>query len=115
MYGENNDTRQVRSVQNAHVIDCVPHQLKSLANYRGAANIYLATPLREYLKEHALIIPGDWPSQFCQRQLAYNEFDASPLRNTTPTMGPLHVSLNAQENVIKKFIIFSGAIQPPIP
>ena len=106
MYGENNDTRQVRGVQNAHVIDCVLYQLKSLANYRGAASIYLATPLREYLKEHALIIPGDWPSQFYQRQLAYNEFDASPLRNTTPTMGPLHVSLNAQEKVIKRFIIF---------
>ena len=116
MYGEHNDVRQIRTVRNAHLIDCTPQPLKSLANYRGAAAIYLATPVREYLKKHTVLIPGDWPSQFYQRQLAYNEQPDSPLRNTTPTMGPLHVSLNAQENVVCKFIFFfSGIIPSPLP
>ena len=106
MYGEHNDVRQIRTVRNAHLIDCTPQPLKSLGNYRGAAAIYLATPVREYLKKHTVLIPGDWPSQFYQRQLAYNEQPDSPLRNTTPTMGPLHVSLIAQENVVCKFIVF---------
>ena len=86
MYGEHNDVRQIRTVRNAHLIDCTPQPLKSLANYRGAAAIYLATPVREYLKKHTVLIPGDWPSQFYQRQLAYNEQPDSPLRNTTPTI-----------------------------
>ena len=110
MYGEHNNARQVRAVANTHLIDCVEHPLKSLTNYRDAAAIYINTPLREYLKQHILLIPGDWPSQFYQRQLAYNEPLNSPLRNTTPTMGPLHVSLNAQENVVLKFITFFHAL-----
>ena len=110
MYGEHNNARQVRAVANTHLIDCVEHPLKSLTNYSDAAAIYINTPLREYLKQHILLIPGDWPSQFYQRQLAYNEPLYSPLRNTTPTMGPLHVSLNAQENVVLKFITFFHAL-----
>ena len=106
MYGENNDIRLVRGVGNAYLIDCVEQDLKSLTNFGQATQIYLNTPLDEYLRHFNVLIPGDWPSQFYQRQLAYNAELHSPLRNTTPTMGPLHVSLNAQENVVRKFIIF---------
>ena len=106
MYGEDNDIRQMRGVQNAHLIDCVQQPLKSYTNYREAAQVYLTTPLQEYLQHYNVIIPGDWPSQFFQRQLAYNELPDSLFRHTIPTMGPLHVSLNGQENVVLKFIDF---------
>ena len=71
--------------------------------------MYLATPLQEYLQPFDILIPGDWPSQFYQRQLAYNEPPGdlgAPFKNTVATMGPLHVSLNGQENVVLKFIDF---------
>ena len=106
MYGEGNNVRQLRGVENTFLIDCTPQPLKSYANYGEAAQIYLATPLAEYLKKIIVLIPGDWPSQFYQRQLSYNTDAHSPLRHTTATMGPLHVSLNAQENVVRKFILF---------
>ena len=109
MYGEHNDVRQIRGVQNAYLIDCVPQPLKSYTNYLEAAQIYLATPLQQYLQQFNVIIPGDWPSQFYQRQLSYNLEEQSPLRNTIATMGPLHVSLNGQENVVLKFITFFKA------
>ena len=110
MYGESNNVRQVRAVANAHLIDCTQQTLKSLTDYRNAANVYLHTALQEYLQQYQLLIPGDWPSQFHQRQLYNNEPQDSLLRNTTAMMGPLHVSLNAQENVVLKFINFFSAI-----
>ena len=106
MYGENNDIRLVCGVRNAYLIDCVEQDLKSLTNLGQATQIYLNTPLDEYLRHFNVLIPGDWPSQFYQRQLAYNAELHLPQRSKTPTMGPLHVSLNAQENVVRKFIIF---------
>ena len=82
--------------------------LKSYGNYGDAAQVYLATPLAEYLKNYNVLIPGDWPSQFYQWQLPYNSDLHSPLRNTTATMGPLHISLNSQKNFVRKFIIFQA-------
>ena len=110
MYGEGNNVRQVRGTANAHLIDCSPQPLKSYTNYRQASAIYLATPLQQYLKQFTILLPGDWPSQFCERQLTHNEPLPSPLCNTTAFMGPLHVSLNAQENVVLKYIIFFKAL-----
>ena len=108
MYGESNNVRQVRGVANAHLIDCTQQTLKSLTDSRNAANVYLHTALQEYLQQYQLLIPGDWPSQFYQRQLSYNEPQDSLLRNTTAMMGPLHVSLNAQENAVLKVLILAN-------
>lgn len=97
----------LRCVQNARLIDCVPQNLKSVTDYQLAASVYLATPLAEYLTEHCIPIPGDWPSQFYQRQMSYaNALLTAGLQNTVASMGPLHVSLNAQENVVMKFMPF---------
>ena len=96
MFGEDNNVRQIRGMANAFLIDCVQQNLKSYGTYGDAAQVYLATPLAEYLKNYNVLIPGDWPSQFYQRQLSYNSDLHSPLRNTTATMGPLHISLNSQ-------------------
>ncbi len=107
MYGNNNDVRQLRCVENAHLIDCVPQALKSFTDYQHAAAVYLYTPLLEYLREHCVVVPGDWPSQFYQRQMSYSANIRPPaLRNTLASMGPLHVSLNGQENVVIKFMPF---------
>ena len=72
MYRNDDNVRLARCVHNARLIDCTPQPLKSVTNYRQAAGVYLQTPLLNYLAEHCLIIPGDWPSQFYQRQMAYS-------------------------------------------
>ena len=110
MHGEGNNVGRVRGTANAHLIDCSPQPLKSYTNYRQASAIYLATPLQQYLKHFTILLPGDWPSQFYERLLAYNEPLPSLLRNTTAFMGPLHVSLNAQETAVLKYIIFFKAL-----
>ena len=106
MYGEHDNIQQLRCVNNAYLIDCVEQSLKSVADYQLAAGVYLQTPVGDYLREHCVVVPGDWPSQFYQRQMAFSPIMQPSLKNTMPSMGPLHVSLNSQENVVLKFLPF---------
>ena len=107
MYGEGNNLRQSRGVENSHLIDCIELPLKSVHNFHQAANVYLNSPLALYLQEYVVVTPGDWPAQFYHRQIAYNEaFQPDCLRIIIPSMGPLHISLNSQEHVVRKHIIF---------
>ena len=107
MYGENNNIRQTRGAQNSHLIDCVQQPLKSVRNFHAVSHIYLGTALSDYLQKYAVLTPGDWPAQFYNRQLAYNEiYKPAMLRNIVPSMGPLHISLNSQEHVVRKHINF---------
>ena len=107
MYGEDNNIRRHRGVQNSLLIDCVEQPLKSVFNFREAANVFLQTPLAEYLDKYCVVTPGDWPAQFYNRQIALNDqFQPECLRNIVPSMGPLHISLNSQEHVVRKHILF---------
>ena len=87
--------RQIRGVLNAHFINCAEQKQKSYANYFEASQVYLALHSRSALK-----------IQYHHLQLAYNLEQMSPLGNTIATLGPLHVSLNGQENVALKFTIY---------
>ena len=99
--------RQRRGVVNCHLIDCIEQPLKSVHHFRQVANVYLDTALANYLEKYVIVTPGDWPAQFYNRQLAYNEqFEPNCLRNIMPSMGPLHISLNSQEHVVRKHIAF---------
>ena len=49
---------------------------------------------------------GDWPTQFFMRQLVYNLDRVSlpaTCKNVVPLIGPLHISLNSRECVLKNF------------
>lgn len=105
MYGENNNLRRTRGLANTHLVDCVEQPLKSVANFRQAGDVFLNTPLADYLEKYAVLTPGDWPAQFYHRQIAYNNiFQPECLRNISPSIGPLHISLNSQEHVVRKHI-----------
>ena len=96
MNSKNKNIRQTRGAQNSHLIDCVQQHLKSVRNFHAVSHIYLGTALSDYLQKYAVLTPGDWPAQFYNRQLAYNEiYKPAMLRNIAPSMGPLHISLNS--------------------
>jgi hypothetical protein len=49
---------------------------------------------------------GDWPTQFFMRQLVYNFAKVSLptiCQNFVPLIGPLHISLNSRECILKLF------------
>ena len=58
--------------------------------------------LAHYLERFVVPLVGDWPCQFYIRQVVYNE----SIHNLIPFIGPLHVSLNARENILLKFYPF---------
>ena len=105
-----NNVRQLRYVEDAY-FDCMQQLLRSTADYKLAAGAYLHTPLLTYLREYRVVTPGDWPSQSYQRQMSYVADSCPPsLHNTLASMGPLHVSLNTQENVVLKFMPFDNIL-----
>ncbi len=55
--------------------------------------------LAHYLERFVVPLVGDWPCQFYIRQVVYNE----SIHNLIQFIGPLHVSLNARENILLKF------------
>jgi hypothetical protein len=49
---------------------------------------------------------GDWPTQFFMRQLVYNFAKVclpTICQNVVPLIGPLHISLNSRECILKLF------------
>jgi len=101
--------------------------LKSAADFLVAMITALACdPLRAYLSESCMPFPADWPAQFYPRQVIYapmadmvtvldQHWDPALhgqrpadthlvyLRNLLPMLGPLHISLNTQEQLIKQY------------
>ena len=145
----------MRQMKGVNLVDFVQLTLKNKNDFEAAFDIALSTKLADYLKLFLLPQPGDWPTQFCSRQIVYetllkftqpvptrpsssatnscNEHTHAvpcsyvPTRqqctiNTSfspnqpailsiiPSIGPLHVSLNAQETVFKDFRGFFGDV-----
>ena len=66
----------------------------------------LSNGLDLYLSSFIAPFIGDWPPQFFMRQLVYNLATVSFLeycQNVVPLIGPLHISLNSRECVLKQF------------
>ena len=88
-------------------MDCIEQPLKNVSIFREAADVYLNTPLSNYLEKYVVLAPGDWPAQFYTRQIACNDvFQPDCPRHITPSMGPLHIVLNSQEHVVRKHILY---------
>ena len=117
------DTRSLRSFKDVFLIDFVKLPLKSKENYEDAFDIVLNTNMREYLSNFIVLMPADWPGQFFPRQIVYEKASQAtttasnvpqgpqgslrhPLTSVIPTLGPLHVDLNADEDIVLGYMPF---------
>ena len=95
------EIRQLRSMDNCKLVDCIEMPLKSHSNFAAAFQIFLDNGLSTYLEKFIVPFVGDWPAQFYVRQISYTSIQHA--NNIMSFLGPLHISLNARENVILKF------------
>ena len=65
-------------------------------------------------------MPADWPGQYFPRQIVYKKarqattsqsnvpqgHSRHPLSSVVPTLGPLHVDLNPDEDIVLGYILF---------
>ena len=76
--------------------------------------------MRDYLSQYLVLMPADWPGQFFPRKIVYQKASQAtpsasnvppgssphPLISVTPTLGPLHVDLNADEDIVVGYLPF---------
>lgn len=83
--------------------------MKSKHDYRDALDHICQTcpDLVQYLNFYAVPAPGDWPTWYYQKKIiAQEDSSNSPYLSLIPEQGPLHVSLNAQEDIIQIYHFF---------
>ena len=126
-YKESDDARLMRRLDNMYLLDFQECKLKNIDGNRTALSILFKTKVRNYCLKYPLMVLGDWPTQFYLRQIVYNRLRKAPSRSSLtpnvfcqpeasyflqmynpelsiiPMLGALHISLNAQENVMKMF------------
>ena len=81
--------------------------------------------MREYLSNYVVPMPADWPGQFFLRQIIYQKVSqatataistvpqgSSPhlLCSVISTLGPLHVDLNADEDIVLGYMPFTRLV-----
>ena len=97
----------MRSMENTKLVDSLHMPLKSYQDILLAFKHMLSNGLEIYLKDFLTPFIGDWPTQFFMRQLVYSLAEVSlpniSCENVVPLIGPLHVSLNSRECVLKFF------------
>ena len=89
----------MKSMANCKLVDCIKLPLKSFDNFPSALDYLFENGLSLYINKFLVPLIGDWPCQFFVRQVVFNE----GIYNLVPFIGPLHISLNARENVVLKF------------
>ena len=93
-------------MENTKLIDSFHMLLKSYDDILAAFNHMLSNGLEIYHEKFLASCMGDWPTQFFKQQLVYNSLDFSlPFicQNVVPLIGPVHISLNSWECVLKFF------------
>ena len=115
------DSHSLHSFKDVFLIDFVNLPLKSRKDYDVASDIVLQTTMREYLSNYVVPMPADWPGQFFRRQIVYQKVSQGtatasstvpqgssphPLCSVIPTLGPLHVNLNADEDIVLGYMPF---------
>ena len=123
-YYQSRNVQQLRSFDNLYLLEFKELPLKSLENFQTAVDWMLESNLKYYLEKYCILLPGDHPAQYFTRQIVYShsfqssarghQFTSStsltpesmpriPIQGIIPSIGPLHISLNAQENVMQIF------------
>ena len=119
-YGASTDVGSMQKFKNVYLIDFFIHALKSKDDYMEALNRVLnLDKMKEYLSKFVVLFPGDHPSQFFPRQIVYeilckyivniNLKTPTPqedLLSLVPLIGPLHIDLNADENLVLNYHTF---------
>ena len=114
-YCASSDVRHLRKFENVNLIDFLKLPLKNTINYKTALDIVCKSKLKEYCSEFVVLMPGDYPSQFYPRKIIYNllkqsssqaddDVPNSPLLSIVPMIGPLHIDLNSDEDLVLNFI-----------
>ena len=109
------DVRHLRKFENVHLIDFLKLPLKSRENYEFALDVASSSKLKEYCSQFVVLMPGDYPSQFHPRKIIYNllrkyltqtnqSTALSPLLSIIPMIGPLHIDLNSDEDLVLNYI-----------
>jgi hypothetical protein len=109
------DVRHLRKFDNVYLIDFLKLPLKSTKNYQTALDVVCSSKLKEYCSQFVVIFPGDYPSQFHPRKIIFdllkqyltqpvNNAPISPLLSIIPMIGPLHIDLNSDEDLVLNFI-----------
>ena len=113
----------LRSFKDVYLIDFIKLPLKSKKNYEDAFEIVLNTNMREYLSKFVVLMPADWPGQYFPRQIVYQKVSQAavassvpqgscchPLTSVIPSLGPLHVDLNADKDIVLGYMPFMRLI-----
>lgn len=101
--------QELKTLKSCVLVDEFERSLKSKDDYRAALDhIFQTCPdLIKYLKSYVIPAPGDWPTWYYQKKIiAQEDSSNSPYLSLIPEQGPLHVSLNAQEDVIQIYHFF---------
>ena len=109
------DVRHLRKFDNVYLIDFLKLPLKSTENYETALGVVTNSKLKEYCSQFLVLMPGDYPSQFHPGKIIFNllkqylnqpEQNAavSPLLSIIPMIGPLHIDLNSDEDLVLNYI-----------
>eukprot|EP00794_Sanderia_malayensis_P020710 gene20710-22742_t len=98
------ELRNMRSMNDTKLVDCLEIPLKSFEDILGAVKYMLRNGFSLYLSKFFVPFVGDWPTQFYMRQLVYADTFYLPHQcHIIPFLGPLHISLNSRETVFLKF------------
>ena len=89
----------MRSMEDCKLADCIKPPLKSVDSFHTALEFPLENGLSIYINRFLVPLIGDWTCKFFVRQVAYDK----GIYNLIPFIGPLHISLNARDNVVLKF------------
>ena len=103
--------RSLHSLKDVHLIDFLNLSLKSNKDYTNALDVVLQTAMGEYLSKYLVFLP---------RQIVYQKASHAtetarsvpqgcsphPLCSVIPTLGPLHVDLHADEDIIVSYMPF---------
>eukprot|EP00734_Pompholyxophrys_sp_LG126_P000200 Pompholyxophrys_sp_v1_NODE_39_length_3310_cov_8.940707.p1 type:complete len:958 gc:universal NODE_39_length_3310_cov_8.940707:3085-212(-) len=101
--------KQARSMRGVKLLDCFEQHLKSLTNYKEAYKKLSMLHDIAHQKKLLVVVP-DYPGNAYTRKLHFQRFLNPPLNTDAifdriiSFIGPLHVSLNVREMVVKKFV-----------
>lgn len=103
-YAIDEGVKKMRKMDGTMLIDCIELPLHSEADFRKAIERIMETNMKRYCQHFILPQPGDWPAQFYPRRIVFSsQTNASVRSSLVPLLGPLHISLNGQENVFRVF------------
>ena len=91
------------------LVDFVSQELKSLDDYLQVITPFIELPImNNYLSNYVIPVPADYPGQYFIRKaitLKRRYGDSINISNNilhlVPMLGPLHVSLNTRETIVK--------------